>query len=174
MTILNKLTDILSIFSRKPKPLRCREGLEVDPPDDNLSDEGVEDDDSVSGIPPPKALTQRKIRDTAGRAIFLGDIEVLATDQECERWEGTMYPPPGVNNTFNAVLCRLSTKESPIQGKGSFVAKGGICKHEVLGYYEGVLTTEEGPYVMELTLCGRKVLIDADPKVIGYESILAP
>ena len=82
-----------------------------------------------------------------------------------------MYPPPEVNNTFNAVLCRLSTKPSPIQGKGSFVAKGMISKHEVPGYYEGVVTTEEGPYVMELTIGGRKVWIDADPKIIGYESI---
>jgi hypothetical protein len=92
--ILNKLTDTLSIYVRKLKPLRCRVELEDDTPDENLSDVEVEDDDSVCGIPAPKWITQRKIRDTAGKAIFQGDMEVLATDQECERWEGNIYPPP--------------------------------------------------------------------------------
>ena len=78
---LDNMSDTLSIHLRKPKPLRCLRGSS----DDKLSDEEVSDDDSVCGIPTPQVRTHRKIDDTMGSALFLGDREVLETGWACEK-----------------------------------------------------------------------------------------
>ncbi len=78
-----------------------------------------------------------------------------------------------MNETFCDAIGRLSIGPSKIQGKGAFVAKGNITKNEVIGFYEGIITDQPGPYVMYLFGGADARRVNADPKVLGHDSVFA-
>ncbi len=83
----------------------------------------------------------------------------------------TDIPPPMANETFAGVICRLKVGPSKISGRGTFLTQGKLEKHELIGFYEGLVTLLRGPYVMEIfgnTLRVRN--IDGCPVALGHES----
>ena len=89
----------------------------------------------MTNLPKPGSGTHRLIQPVLGKALYLESPEVTDGVRKCEEWEGNIYPPRGVNDLFNAALCRMEKKESPIQGRGSFVSAGVIEEKEVFGFY---------------------------------------
>ena len=63
-------------------------------------------------------------------------------------------------------------KESTIAGRGTFVAKVKLLKHEAFGFYDGVLTKPEGACTMTLFKGPNAIHVNADPAITGHESLL--
>ena len=117
-------------------------------------------------------IADRPLKGMKGPPLFRDSPSVKEISARCAAWKGGTYPPPGVNEAFGNIRSRLVIKESRIAGRGTFAGKGGILKHEALGFYEGILTKPEGAYTMTLFKGPDAIHVNADPAVIGYESLL--
>ena len=80
--------------------------------------------------------------------------------------------PPGVNETFESIRSSLVIKESNIAGRGTFVGRGKLLKHEAFGFYEGVLSKLEGAYTMTLFKGPNAIHVNASPALVGHETLL--
>jgi hypothetical protein len=116
--------------------------------------------------------TDRSLKGLKGPPLFRDSPSVQEIAARCAAWKGDTYPPPGVNEVFKSIRSRLVIKESRIAGRGIFVAKGNLLKHEAFGLYEGILTKPEGAYTMTLFKGPNAIHVNADPALIGYESLL--
>ena len=114
----------------------------------------------------------RPLKGMKGPPLFRDSPSVKEMSDRCAAWKGGTYPPPGVNEAFESIRSRLVIKESRIAGRGTFVGKGKLLKHEALGFYEGILTKPEGAYTMTLFMGPNAIHVNADPALIGYESLL--
>ena len=115
-------------------------------------------------------ICQRIVTPVTLERLFLHSQGIKETIETCRSWEGCQYPPPGINDAFNGVICRLKVGPSKISGRGTFLARGSLSKHELLGFYEGILTLTRGPYVMAMFKGRDAKMIDGDPRGLGHES----
>ena len=116
-------------------------------------------------------ISQRVVPMVSATRLYMGSPGIEELINRCRDWDGPLYPPPGANETFAGVLCRLKVAPSTISGKGTFLVNGSIDKHELLGFYEGLTTLLGGPYVMVIfngTAVARR--IDGCPITLGHES----
>ena len=116
--------------------------------------------------------TEIPVKGLKGPPLFRDTPSVKEMSARCAAWKGETYPPPGVNEIFEGIRSRLVIKESKIAGRGTFVGNGKILKHEALGFYEGILTKPEGAYTMTLFKGPNTIHVNADPTLLGYESLL--
>ena len=101
----------------------------------------------------------------------MGSPGIKELIDRCREWEGPLYPPPGANETFAGVICRLKVRRSPIAGRGTFLASGEIDKHELLGFYDGLTSLLGGSYVMVIfNGSAAERNIDGCPITLGHES----
>ena len=115
-------------------------------------------------------LCQRIVPQTISERIFSHSQGIKEIIEACRVWDGTQYPPPGTNEVFNGVICRMRVGPSKISGRGTFLVKGTLKKNELLGIYEGIRTLLRGPYVMDMFKGTDLKSIDGDPKALGCES----
>ena len=87
-----------------------------------------------------KIETDGSVKGPKGPPLFRDSPSVKEMSARCVAWKGDTYPPPGVNEIFEGKRSRLVIKESRIAGRGTFVGKGKILKHEAFGFYEGIRT----------------------------------
>ena len=110
----------------------------------------------------PRVLAPRLFRESPG----IGHMII-----RCRDWEGPLYPPPGTNENFAGVICRLKVRASPIAGKGTFLSEGIIDRNELIGFYDGLLTQTGGPFVMTIFPGSPNARnIDGCPNALGHES----
>ena len=150
------------------------EGFLEDPevPRDSLGrvreQEDMEEEMIISHNP---IVVQRIVPSVNLPRLFRHSTGIKELEERCKMWEGPIYPPPMANETFAGVICRLKVGPSEISGRGTFLTKGKLEKHELIGFYEGLVTLLRGPYVMEIfgnTSRGRN--IDGCPVALGHES----
>ena len=116
------------------------------------------------------SVCQRTVPPTIRERLFSHSQGIKEIIKACRVWDGIQYPPPGTNELFNGVICRLRVGPSKISGRGTFLIKGTLAKHELLGVYEGILTLMRGPFVMDMFKGIDLKSIDGDPNVLGFES----
>ena len=144
----------------------------LDVPNDSLgrvrTQEDLEEEITFTQVP---VINQRIVPRVLTPRLFLksSGIEDLIT--RCRVWEGPLYPPPGTNENFAGVICRLIVRPSLIAGRGTFLNDGTIEKHELIGFYDGILIATGGPFVMTVFPGSPKARnIDGCPNALGHES----
>ena len=96
------------------------------------------------GVRHEREMMKAGLKGLMGPPLFRDSPSVKELSTRCAAWKGGTYPPPGVNEVFGSIRSRLVIKDSRIAGRGTFVGKGKLLKHEALGFYEGILTKPEG------------------------------
>ena len=130
--------------------------------------EDLEEEITFTQVP---VITQRTVPRVSASRLSLTSpgIEDLITS--CRVWEGPVYPPPGTNENFAGVICRLRVSPSPIAGRGTFLNDGIIEKNELIGFYDGILIATGGPFVMTVFPKSPNARnIDGCPTALGHES----
>ena len=62
-------------------------------------------------------------------------------------WDGTQYPPPGTNEVFNGVICRMRVGPSKISGRGTFLVKGTLKKNVASEAYKKFYMHKTGHWI---------------------------
>jgi hypothetical protein len=183
--VYDRAKEYLRIWTKKRAPTEVSLG-EVEEPE--VEDEGNEEnevnivrdslgriqsaedqEDVVENLSMP-VICQRIVPQTIRERLFGHSQGIKQIIEACRVWDGIQYPPPGTNEVFNGVICRMRVGPSKISGRGTFLVKGTLLKNELLGIYEGIRTLLRGPYVMEMFKGADLKSIDGDPKALGFES----